>query len=78
MLMTERKEVLSAEPSTSPQSYFVSRVKGEAAAAADAVSLEATIIHLKLATAYAQRLSEGVGGPPHIRAQSWADEHRIW
>jgi hypothetical protein len=78
MFMTDPEEVLFHEQPSSSGSYLVSRVQEEAAAAADATSIETTLIHLKLATAYAQRLSEEVAGLPHPRAQSWADEHRIW
>jgi hypothetical protein len=78
MLMVDQEEPLLTDWSSSSRSYLARRVQEEAAAAADATSLEATIIHLKLATAYARRLSEEVAFPWHLRAQSWADEHRIW
>ncbi len=57
--------------------YLESRVREEAAAAAWATSLEATLAHVKMATAYAKRLnaSNAQLTPPE---ESWVEEHRLW
>ena len=47
--------------------YLESRVREEADAAATASSVEATLVHVVLATAYAKRLND-----------SWVQEHRVW
>ena len=56
-------------------SYLESRVREEASAAALAPSLEATMIHLALATAYARQFGEC-----GLRAgdREWIDQHRVW
>jgi len=57
--------------------YLHCRIREEAEAAVKAVSLEATLAHVHLATAYAHRISEQssrVLGPD----DRWADRHRVW
>jgi hypothetical protein len=58
--------------------YLESRVREEADAAAKASSVEATLVHVVLATAYARRLNECSSGGLTVPADSWVQEHRIW
>jgi hypothetical protein len=58
--------------------YLESRVREEADAAARASSVEATLVHVVLATAYARRLNECSSGRFTVPADSWVHEHRIW
>jgi len=55
-----------------------SRIRQEADAAARARSVEATLVHLVLATRYAERLSECSGQSGEVADQSWLEEHRLW
>jgi hypothetical protein len=52
-------------------SFLSRRVRQEAKAAVRASSLEATTIHVVLATAYAKRLGQDA-------AERWVQEHRVW
>ena len=58
--------------------YLESRVREEADAAARAASVEATLAHVVLATAYARRLNECSSGRVTLPADSWVQEHRLW
>ena len=58
--------------------YLESRVREEADAAARAASVEATLAHVVLATAYARRLNEFCGGRSTRAADAWVQEHRLW
>ena len=57
--------------------YLEERVRHEAAAAVVATSIEATLIHVALATAYAKRFGEDSTLARHTLA-AWVDEHRVW
>ncbi|MBA3512478.1 hypothetical protein [Sphingomonas sp.] len=59
-------------------SYLESRVREEADAAATATSLEATLIHLRLATAYAKRFDDCAGRSSNSNVRSWVEDHRVW
>ena len=59
-------------------SYLESRLREEADAAAQATSLEATLAHVMLATAYAKRLNESSTARLALAADSWVQENRIW
>lgn len=70
-------------PSKQPErsgdlAYLECRVREEADAAARASSVEATLVHVVLATAYARRLNECSSGRLSLPADSWAQEHRVW
>lgn len=58
--------------------YLESRVREEADAAASARSIEATIVHVLLATRYAERLTQCSGQNTHSADQSWVEDHRLW
>ena len=58
--------------------YLESRVRQEADAAARAASIEATLVHVVLATAYAKRLNACSNGRLTLPADSWVQEHRLW
>ena len=58
--------------------YLESRTREEADAAARASSIEATLVHVVLATAYAKRLNKCSGGRLPLPADSWVQEHRVW
>ncbi len=58
--------------------YLHRRVREEADAAARATSMDATLIHVILATAYAKRFGERSGASANPAGHSWADQHRIW
>lgn len=66
------------DPGTDPAlEYLKHRVRAEAAAAVNATSVEATSIHVALATAYAKRFGESCA----MRRQAttaWVDENRLW
>lgn len=66
---TERSDTLS---------YLERRVREEADAAATASSVEATLIHVLLATGYARRLGECSGRSGSFTKYSWVEEHRLW
>lgn len=51
--------------------YLKRRARDEAEAAASAGSLAATLIHVALATAYAQRCCRA-------DEQAWVARHRVW
>ena len=57
--------------------YLESRVRQEADAAARARSVEATLVHIVLATRYAERFSECSGQSGGVADQSWLEEHRL-
>ncbi len=59
------------ETAQSDAVYLRRRVRVEADAAASAPSLQATLIHVALATAYAERCCEA-------EDRAWLAEHRIW
>lgn len=59
-------------------SYLHCRMVEEADAAAKASSMEATIIHVTLATAYAKRLCAHSGWPAASADRQWAGQHRVW
>ena len=58
--------------------YLESRMREEADAAARAQSVEATLVHVVLATAYARRLNECSSGRLTMPADNWVQEHRVW
>lgn len=58
--------------------YLHCRIREEADAAVRAASLEATLAHVHLATAYAMRVREQSGTDLAAAGRSWADQHRIW
>ena len=60
------------------RTYLESRLREEANAAARAASVEATLVHVVLATAYAKRLNECTSGRLIVPADSWVQEHRVW
>jgi hypothetical protein len=59
-------------------SYLSHRVRQEAEAAIRAPSVEATTIHVLLATAYAKRLGEGSARHASVTAERWMAQHRAW
>lgn len=59
-------------------SYLSRRVHEEAEAAVRATSVEATLIHVLLATAYAKRFGEVSAREASSAGQSWVDQNRIW
>ena len=63
---------------TASLAYLESRVREEVEAALRASSIEATLIHLNLATNYAQRFGQCLGRKTSVSGKSWADEQRIW
>lgn len=56
--------------------YLERRVREEARAAAIAPSVEATLMHVRLATAYARRF--GAGSAPETSGDVWVQEQRVW
>ncbi len=60
-----------------PLGYLKQRVHEEAVAAVQASSVEATLIHVALATAYAKRFGEG-SATARQEAHDWVDDHRAW
>lgn len=66
---TERSDTLT---------YLERRVREEANAAVTASSVEATLIHVLLATGYARRLGECSGRSGSLTKNSWVEEHRLW
>ena len=58
--------------------YLARRVRQEAAAAIEASSVEATTIHVVLATAYAKRFGEHSALPATSTAERWVAQHRLW
>lgn len=58
--------------------FLECRVREETDAAADAASVEATLAHVLLATAYAKRFNECSGSSTALAAESWVAEHRLW
>lgn len=57
--------------------YLKHRVRAEAAAAINATSVEATAIHVVLATAYAKRFGETTA-LRRLETAAWVDENRLW
>lgn len=57
--------------------YLQLRVHEEADAAVNASSVEATVIHIVLATAYAVRFKE-CSEAARQEAATWVDNHRVW
>lgn len=57
--------------------YLQLRVHEEADTAVHASSVEATLIHLALATAYAVRFNES-SAAARQEAANWVDNHRVW
>lgn len=57
--------------------YLEKRMHEEADAAVNASSIEATLIHVVLATAYALRFNGG-SAATRQEAATWVDNHRIW
>ncbi|MEO7365663.1 MAG: hypothetical protein ABIW03_05030 [Sphingomicrobium sp.] len=57
--------------------YLRGRVREEADAAVNAESVAATLIHVGLAKAYAERCA---GGSDRLVAagRAWMDDHRLW
>jgi hypothetical protein len=58
--------------------YLHCRVREEADAAVRAASLEATLAHIHLATAFANRIRDYSAAAPSRVGNGWADEHRVW
>lgn len=58
--------------------YLSHRVRQEAAAAIHASSVEATTIHVILATVYAMRLRDQSALSAHSAAERWVAQHRVW
>jgi hypothetical protein len=58
--------------------YLSRRIQQEATAAIGATSVEATTIHVILATAYAKRHGECSVRGISFTGEGWADEHRCW
>jgi hypothetical protein len=58
--------------------YLHCRIREEAEAAVRAASLEATLAHVHLATAYAHRVRQHSGRGAAGVDDSWADQHRVW
>jgi hypothetical protein len=79
-MMWADKDISGSEQAEQAASlaYLESRVREEADAAARAASVEATLAHVVLATAYAKRLNECSNGRLALPADSWAQEHRLW
>ena len=67
----------SAASTYETHNFLRGRVREEAIAAADAISVEATMIHVALATAYAKRFGE-TSSSLQRDAAAWVSEHRIW
>ena len=59
-------------------SYLHGRMIEEADAAVKASSMEATIIHVTLATAYAKRLCDHSGWSAVSHDKHWIDHNRVW
>lgn len=57
--------------------FLQERVRQEAVAAVVATSIEATLIHVALATAYAKRFGEN-SAMARQTAHDWVDQHRVW
>ena len=78
--MRADKDQFAYEPAerSAELAYLESRTREEADAAATASSIEATLVHVVLATAYAKRLNECSSGRLPLPADSWVQEHRIW
>lgn len=57
--------------------FLKARVREEALAAANAASVEATLIHVALATAYAKRFGESSCSGP-LSATDWVNQNRVW
>lgn len=57
--------------------YLELRVHEEADAAVNAASVEATLIHVVLATAYANRFKDR-SAVTKQEGDDWVDNHRIW
>ena len=58
--------------------YLADRVRKESDAAAEAVSVEATLVHVVLATRYAERLTECSRQCAISAGQAWVEEQRLW
>ncbi len=58
--------------------YLESRVREESDAAARARSVEATLVHVMLATHYAERFTECSRQNAIAAGQSWVEKHRVW
>jgi hypothetical protein len=58
--------------------YLSRRIQQEAKAAIRATSVEATTIHVILATAYAKRHGECSARGSISTSPGWVDEHRVW
>jgi hypothetical protein len=58
--------------------YLESRLRQEADAAASAVSMEASLAHLGVATQYADCFAECSGQSVDAAGQAWVNEHRLW
>ena len=58
--------------------YLARRVRQEAEAAIRASTVEATLVHVALATAYAKRFGEGSAGGESAATRQWVDDNRIW
>lgn len=66
------------DPGSDPTlQYLKHRVRAEAAAAVNATSVEATSVHVTLATAYAKRCGETSAIERQATA-AWVDENRLW
>lgn len=77
MSLDSERTIPRAVPSAT-LSYLETRAREEADSAATASSVEATLIHLRLATAYARRFGESSGRSTSFTAESWAGEDRVW
>lgn len=64
-------------PQAASIGYLHGRIREEAEAAVRAASLEATLAHVHLATAYAKRICQHSDGAA-VSQDCWADHHRLW
>lgn len=77
-MSSDSERTIASAVSSATLSYLEGRVREEADAAASASSVEATVIHLRLATAYARRFGERSGRSISFAGESWIGEHRVW
>lgn len=67
-----------AAPGPATLTYLESRVREEALAAVAAPSIEATLVHLVLATAYARHYNERTDATSGFEDRAWVEVHRVW
>lgn len=79
MVRTEL-ELARSEPAerSATLAYLESRVREEADAAGRAASLEATLVHVALATRYAERFRQCSDRNAAFNGEVWLEEHRLW